>query len=223
VSSVERRSLSDGVDNSRTPVGRDEVRSALVASATRLFNAESPGKVAIKTIAAEAGVNHGLVHRHIGSKLDLAKLVLEAAAALVLADVGDSDDPVDQVLRIVDGAMSQPVFSRVLAWAMLEGIDAAQLQSSSGLLREARTILDKAGVVDAAQATADIAVATLGWTMYEDYLLVGPLDGRDRAAARQAQLLAIERNLRALVDQDQDRTCHRETSAGERFPVTEEV
>jgi len=204
-------------------VGRDEVRSALVASATRLFNAESPGKVAIKTIAAEARVNHGLVHRHIGSKLDLAKLVLEAAAALVLADLSDGDDPVDQVLGIVDGAMSQPVFSRVLAWAMLEGIDAAQLQSSSGLLREARRILDKAGVADAAQATADIAVATLGWTMYEDYLLVGPLDGRDRDAARQAHLLAIERNLRSLLEHDQDRTRQRETNARERFPLSGEV
>jgi len=223
VSNIERRSLSDGVDSSRSPLGRDEVRSALVASATRLFNAESPGKVAIKTIAAEAGVNHGLVHRHIGSKLDLAKLVLEAAASLVLADVGDGDDPVDQVLRIVDGAMSQPVFSRVLAWAMLEGIDATQLQSSSGLLREARRILDKAGVADAAQATADIAVATLGWTMYEDYLLVGPLDGRDRDAARQAHLLAIERNLRSLVEHDQNRTRQRETNARERFPLAGEV
>ena len=181
------------------PTGRNDVTAALVEAATTLFTSQAPGDVTIRSIAAAAGVNHGLVHRHIGTKLDLARLVVDAASARVKASIVPSADPVDVVMQIIAGAMSEPVFSRVLSWSVLEGLDQGGLRTSSGIVTEAAAILQRAGVPEPRTVTADLAVRTLGWSTYEDYLFASGLLGEDVEAARRRHLDLIERDLRRLL------------------------
>ncbi len=181
------------------PTGRDDVVAALVAAATKLFTEHAPGDVTIRAIAAAAGVNHGLVHRHIGSKLDLARLVIDAASERVKAGLPRTDDPVRLLLAIMEGAIDEPVFSRVLAWSMLEGVDQGGLRTSSGLVTAGHAILETLGVADPRTVTADLVARTLGWATYEEYLVASGLLGDDVATARRRHLEYVEQDLRRVL------------------------
>src|SRR5262249_27423330 len=50
------------------PVGRAEVVAAVLESAADLFAERGPAATSIRDIAARSRVNHGLIHRHFGSK-----------------------------------------------------------------------------------------------------------------------------------------------------------
>ncbi|MCC6271418.1 MAG: helix-turn-helix transcriptional regulator, partial [Microbacteriaceae bacterium] len=57
------------------PIGRDAVRAAILAAASRRF-AQHGRKASLRDIAADAGVNLGLIHRHFGNKDDLLRAAL---------------------------------------------------------------------------------------------------------------------------------------------------
>src|SRR5262245_13755529 len=57
------------------PTGRTEVVVALLEAAERLFAQRAPGSVSLRQIAAEAGVNFGLVYQHIGTRDQLLRAV----------------------------------------------------------------------------------------------------------------------------------------------------
>ncbi|MFO7557486.1 MAG: helix-turn-helix domain-containing protein, partial [Desulfobacterales bacterium] len=52
----------------KKPHGRDEVVTALIRAAAELFSEKGVEAVSLRKIAVRAGVNHGLIHRHFGSK-----------------------------------------------------------------------------------------------------------------------------------------------------------
>lgn len=54
----------------------DDARERLVQAAIPLFRERAPGRVTVREIAAAAGVNHGLVHRHFGGKPGLVREVM---------------------------------------------------------------------------------------------------------------------------------------------------
>lgn len=58
------------------PVGRSEVIQATVRAAAELFADKSPSQVAVREIAARAGVSHALVHRYLGSKENIFRHAL---------------------------------------------------------------------------------------------------------------------------------------------------
>ena len=60
--------------------GREEVRAAVLAAAGELFAERGPSAVSVRDIASLAGVNHGLIHRHFGSKEGLLRETLELMA-----------------------------------------------------------------------------------------------------------------------------------------------
>src|SRR5216684_4930528 len=62
------------------PQGREAVMAAVLDAAMTLFAARGPASVSVRDIAAAAGVNHALVHRHFGSKQAVLRAVLERAA-----------------------------------------------------------------------------------------------------------------------------------------------
>jgi AcrR family transcriptional regulator len=64
----------------RRPSGRDEVVEALLDAASPLFAAHGPADVSLRAIAREANVNHGMVHRHFGTRDDLVDRLLERMA-----------------------------------------------------------------------------------------------------------------------------------------------
>ncbi|HEY6316664.1 MAG TPA: helix-turn-helix domain-containing protein, partial [Acidimicrobiia bacterium] len=118
----------------RGPRGRDEVRAALLDAAADLFAARGPAAVSVRDVAARAGVNHGLVHRHFGSKEALVGTTLEQLAAAAAAPAPDARSA-DELGRLV-GRTVDDRFWRVLAWSLLEGREPAGLQAHFPVLDE---------------------------------------------------------------------------------------
>ena len=62
------------------PIGKDEVIAAVLQAAGELFAQKGPAATSIREVAARAGVNHGLLHRHFGSKRQLLAATLQNLA-----------------------------------------------------------------------------------------------------------------------------------------------
>lgn len=172
----------DPVAAPRQPTGPDEVRGALVRSAAELYAARGPARVTVREVAAVAGVNHGLVHRYVGSKDDLLGAVLDELADAMAAEIaaGDDDPP-----RFAPGTAGDR-YLRVLAHALLDG-SAPELHQTSfplvdGLVRLAR---QRRGLDEQAArvAAARVAAQQLGWRLFGPFVLrAAGLDEADGAA-----------------------------------------
>jgi AcrR family transcriptional regulator len=113
------------------PRGRDSVRAALIASGAQLFAERGPSAVSVRDVARAAGVNHGLVHRHFGSKRGLLKAVMTELTDQIAAEVGEPkpDETLDEFMRsalAVTGGVG--LHWRILARALLDGEDPSELQ-----------------------------------------------------------------------------------------------
>ena len=83
----------------RSPRGRDAVRAALLQAATELFALHGTEGVSVRDVAAHAGVNHGLVHRHFGSKDALVSEGMTDLQARLAAELPSGDAPLADLLR----------------------------------------------------------------------------------------------------------------------------
>lgn len=101
------------------PTGRDEIRSAVLREARRLFSERGPS-VPLRDIADAAGVNLGLIYRHIGRKDALITAVMQDAVRFGAARLENTDDAGDAVRGMLLGASSHPEISRLLAWLALD-------------------------------------------------------------------------------------------------------
>ena len=107
----------------RRPFGRDEVVEALLDAANRLFATAGPADVSLRSIARAAGVNHGLVYRHFGTRDALVDRLLERIAAEWTAEVqalGDFRRAIDSILgNSAEAEASASAWIRLLAWSLL--------------------------------------------------------------------------------------------------------
>jgi AcrR family transcriptional regulator len=115
----------------KKPRGRDSVRAALTASATELYAKFGPAGVSVREIAKHAKVNHGLVHRHFGSKEALLVEVMNGLASQVNTALGPvrEDETLAELLPLLvqdEGGVG--THWRILAQAILAGEDPAELQ-----------------------------------------------------------------------------------------------
>lgn len=108
------------------PRGREDVRDALIQAATQLFAQRGPMGVGVREIAQLAQVNHGLVHRHFGSKDGLVKAVQNRLADTIAESVGTEcdDEDLPKLMQAVRAATSQEgSWLRILAWSILSGTE----------------------------------------------------------------------------------------------------
>ncbi len=160
---------------SAKPIGREAVRDALVDAAARMFAARGPSNVSVRDIAAEAGVNHGLVHRHFGSKERLVGAVLDHLSARLDAAIGPDADALplpELVRRTFATTRAHRLYWHVLARAILEGMEPAELQQSFPVVeRIVRALQREKGLpIDAASAAALALALGLGMLVFEPYL-----------------------------------------------------
>ena len=121
------------MDSRETPRGREGVQDALIAAATELFSARGPKAVSVREIAKHAQVNHGLVHRHFGSKEGLLRAVQNRLAADIADRVGEAgeDESLEDLLGSIFGATNQQGhWLRILAWTVLDGEPEAEIQEN---------------------------------------------------------------------------------------------
>lgn len=148
------------------PTGKTEVAAAILAAATDLFAERGPAATSIRDIAARAGVNHGLVFRHFGTKEQLVGAVLDHLGAN-LSDLLRADPRVeDELERVLDQQM------RVMARTVLDGYPAGQLQKRfpniAALLDAVRPAYDDE--TSARLAVANALALQFGWRLFAPIL-----------------------------------------------------
>ena len=146
----------------------------------------------MREVAARAGVNHGLVHRHFGSKDALVAATLDHLAAEMAVPVRGAGSPVELGRLVRDTTDGLDRFWRVLAWSLLEDDAPQDLQADFPVLGELVELVGaehrRAGSSADPRPVVVRAVAFgLGSMLFEPYLrhAVG-LGETDRDAARAA-------------------------------------
>jgi len=184
------------------PRGRENVIAALVSSATTLFAERGPDGVPLREVAAHAGVNYGLIAQYIGTKEDLIRLVVRSVSesvADVVKDAPTREDALQQLLMID----RHSTYIRMLAWALLEGREAATLLGTSpaqtSLLQQLEDDTEEVRILLAA-----VTSMILGWHVFGDFLLagVGLTDQGERVAAT-IRDLSLDTMRKAVAAQDE--------------------
>ncbi len=142
----------------KPPRGRDEVRDALLDAATALYQRRGPARVSVRDVASRAGVNHGLVHRHFGSKDALTAEVMARLVARLQADLWPEGQPIAlaEALRLVFAATRKhTAYWQILARALLDGDDPRALQGSFPVVQR---------LVDVLAASGRAGKQARGWT-----------------------------------------------------------
>ena len=114
------------------PRGKEAVKVALIAAASDLFAARGPAAVGVREIAEKAQVNHGLVHRHFGSKEGLLIAVMTTLSERVSESLGPQrkDEQLSELLiPVFEQAQDVGQHWRILAMALLEGRKPADIQA----------------------------------------------------------------------------------------------
>jgi TetR/AcrR family transcriptional regulator, repressor for neighboring sulfatase len=152
-------------DQVPTPTGRDEVVEATLTAAADLFAERGPAATSIRDVAERAGVNHGLIHRHVGAKDRLVGAVLDHLGEH-LADLLATDAPRD----VVDTAIDRQL--RVIARTTLDGYPVGELQTRfpNVLERVARLRPHHGSERDARLAAAHVNALHLSWRLFGDFL-----------------------------------------------------
>src|SRR6185369_8160826 len=70
------------------PRGQRETVAALIDATIALLAERGPAAISVRDIAARGGVNHGLVHRHFGSKQALVRAALDRLATELFDTAG---------------------------------------------------------------------------------------------------------------------------------------
>lgn len=151
------------------PIGRDEIRVAVLDAADYLFSLRRPSQVSIREIAAEAGVNHALVHRHFDTKENLVNEVLTRAdtrLALGWEHLAEAIDVGEFILR------NQALYAQALL--ILEGsvMDGDTAGASSMLVDGLCERLQTQGLseLEAGKAAVTAVSLLLGWATYGRWL-----------------------------------------------------
>ncbi|MFE3257633.1 helix-turn-helix domain-containing protein [Nocardia sp. NPDC059091] len=163
------------------PQGREAIVAAVLDSATALFAERGPASTSIRDIAERAGVNHGLVFRHFGTK---DKLVVEVLDQLGAASANRELSSTDVQLSL---------HWTVIARCLLDGYPVGELQHRfpvmNRLLHLAQQHHDEPA--DAALAAAHAAALELGWQLFGPFLRNAA--GLHELTPEQLQLAADER------------------------------
>ena len=158
------------------PTGKEEVVEALLSAATELFAERGPGAVSVRDVANRAQVNHGLVHRHFGSKEKLVRAVLDHLVKELRErhHQGVYQEGVRGALY--DEIAQNETYWRVLARALLDGHTQWLEEGDFPLIGLAVTQLKSAmkrGEVtdgDAQAMVASYVAVALGWLVFEPFI-----------------------------------------------------
>ena len=181
------------------PRGQRETVTALIDATITLLAERGPAALSVRDIAAHAGVNHGLVHRHFGSKQALVRAALDRLAGELYETAGAASRDVAGLSALFTATAQHESYWRALARTVLDGEAPRAFQSRFPTFRRVIDTLQdmqRNGVltkdVEAPLLTAGIGALVLGWLVFEPFLVAATdLDRRDRDENRAALLAAM--------------------------------
>jgi TetR/AcrR family transcriptional regulator, repressor for neighboring sulfatase len=137
----------------------------VLESASDLFAERGPAATSIRDIAARSSVNHGLIHRHFGSKDNLVGAVLDHLGQH-LAELLTADAEGGKIAAAVDRQL------RVLARASLDGYAIGELQTRFPTMEKLLEAVRErhATELDARLAAAHTIALQLGWVLFGGFL-----------------------------------------------------
>jgi TetR/AcrR family transcriptional regulator, repressor for neighboring sulfatase len=95
-------------------------RDVLLASAIELFARHGPASVSIRDVALHAGLNHGLLHRHFGSKDALITEAIEVGvASLMPGALAPAGLDIDEVVQVMH---ADPIPARLIARTLVDDV-----------------------------------------------------------------------------------------------------
>jgi AcrR family transcriptional regulator len=180
-----------GGSGAAAPRGAEETKEALIGALIRLLDRKSAADVSVKEIAAEARVNHGLVHRHFGSK----EALLREAVARTNAEIRKHHPDTGTTSWSLGLHRERPHLSRILARCCLDGpldllaLAAPPPEKIETHARQARALLARfglEGLADPYLVNALGVAAMLGWAVFRPYLEAGykiPPDADEKMTA----------------------------------------
>ena len=154
------------------PTGKTATIEALLDAADELFAEKGPNSVTVREISQRANVNHGLVHRHFGSKETLLDQVLERhvrAFTKLMSNVSDSNDIVPDLMRELQE--NRPSVVRLLAFLMLERREALQIAPRPGGVASFARALQGPGIdeEDTRKLAAIMSAFLYGWQLFREF------------------------------------------------------
>jgi TetR/AcrR family transcriptional regulator, repressor for neighboring sulfatase len=180
------------------PVRRPSVKpgrgahDALLESAIELFAHHGPASVSIRDVARHAGVNHGLVHRHFGSKDDLLAAAIETGTSSLLpgalaAGGFDIDD-------VVDAMHHESAAPKLIARTLVDDIAIGSVRRRFPVMRGLLAVVEQVphesrppGLADPRLAAAAVGALVAGSVIWgpslRDVLGLGGDDGVESAVA----------------------------------------
>lgn len=174
--------------NHNVPQGRAEISEAILQATEKLLPKHNPSDISLRQIAEAANVNYSLIHRYFGTK----ESVIMAAHERLLSKVGEQFSAVDRIegnVGVLFEISGKNVSRRILlARAMLDGADPNLIRHHFPimnqlieLIRNKKLETKKPSEYDAETLAAFFAASSLGWFLFEPFLLTSTgLDKRDK-------------------------------------------
>ncbi len=193
------------------PFGRENVVTAVIEAAGELFSRRGFDGVSVRDIAKKAGVNHGLIHRHFGSKENLRRQTLQRMADAMLADVRGAGT-LQEISRLAFQSLTRHEhFWRILARTILDGYGTGDLHRSFPialhLIERVKTAVKEGtlrGGLDPRMVVAAMFSFSCGFIMFEPFILAAAgLDGMKPEKVRDAILAAAMSLLTGPEDEKQ--------------------
>lgn len=185
--------------------------TAVLDAATALFAARGPASVSVRDIAAAARINHALVHRHFGSKQDMLRAVLERASQEMAAISMEETNSRKRIARLFAATAEHEMYWRMLARAILDGENPQVLQREFPTFQRLIELLrgeqqrarrptarqPSSPLLDVRIVVGALGALTLGWLLFEPYLLVATgLTRQDPEEVRQQ----VVQTLQMMID-----------------------
>jgi TetR/AcrR family transcriptional regulator, repressor for neighboring sulfatase len=160
------------------PRGKEAVKEALFNAAAYCFAEHGISNTSVREIATRAQVNHGLVHRHFGSKDELLKALLRRLADAVDQRLnqrfgnGPIPPPAELLPQIFADTTAVGLHWRVVLRALLEGVQPEELQTQFPVFKTLVSSYRSLGhSSDVALAEAALAFSTgLGFLTFQGYI-----------------------------------------------------
>ena len=182
--------------------------SAILVAAAELFQERSPSSVSLREIARRAGVNYGLSHHYYGTKEAILAELLRRASASGAERMRDSAS-IDDALAALTTPGERSTHARMLAWALLDGVDPAKLVAVSPTVTKLTELISAAegdnvdpSAPDPRVLAATTVSAILGWNFFRPF--VAAIAGLDDTPELSAEVIGLVR--RAVTDLLQETT-----------------
>ena len=172
------------------PLGRQQVVDALLEAAADLFAEHGPRAVSAREIARRARVNHGLVHRHFGSKDALVHAVI-----VRLLEGWRQQEPGFVSLLAAD-RRTLTVLARALLDGYVNWLEHAEFPQVRGAIES----LERAcPALDARALTASSLALALGWYAFEPFVVAATELEACPSEERDARMLELWQRIAAGV------------------------